>query len=138
VLEEDPALAVNDRLRQARRAGAVEHPERMVKRELRELELGGGKIPLAAGEVREDEGLFDGRELALERGDRVGAVEVLAPVAVAVDREQHLRLDLREAVDDAADAELGRAARPDRADARAAEEGRDRLGDVREVRGDAV
>ena len=47
-----------------------------------------------------------------------GAVEVLAAVAVAVDREQHLRLDLGEAVDHAARAELGRGARPDRADAR--------------------
>src|SRR6202007_1250972 len=82
VLEEDPALAVDDRLRQAGRAGAVQDPERMVERELRELELGRGELPLAAGEVREDERLLDGRQLSLERRDRVGAVEVLAAVAV--------------------------------------------------------
>ena len=50
--------------------------------------------------------------------DHLAAVEVLAAVAVAVDREEDLRLDLGEAVDDAGGAEVGRAARPDRADAR--------------------
>ena len=54
--------------------------------------------------------------------DDVAAVEVLAAVAVAVDGEQHLRLDLREAVDDAARAEVGRAARPDGAERGACEE----------------
>jgi hypothetical protein len=48
------------------------------------------------------------------------------------------RLDLGEAVDDAANAELGRAARPGGADARTAEEGRNRLGDVGEIGGDAI
>ena len=35
-LEDDPAVAVDDRLRQTRRAGAVEHPERVVGRHLLE------------------------------------------------------------------------------------------------------
>ena len=47
------------------------------------------------------------------------AVELAPVVAVAVDRQQHLRLDLREAVDHAARAEVRRAARPDRAERRA-------------------
>ena len=42
VLEQDPALAVDDRLRQAGRPGRVEHPERVVERQLRELEVGRG------------------------------------------------------------------------------------------------
>src|SRR5207302_11464027 len=41
VLEEDAALAVDDGLRQAGRARAVEHPKRMVEGKLREIELGG-------------------------------------------------------------------------------------------------
>ncbi len=66
------------------------------------------------------------------------AVEVLAAVAVAVDDEQYLRLDLGEAVDDAARAELGRRARPDRADAGACQESDQRLGNVRHVGGHAI
>src|SRR5262249_18727638 len=45
VLEEDAALAVDDRLREARRARAVEHPERVVERKVRELELAGRELP---------------------------------------------------------------------------------------------
>ncbi len=37
LLEQDPALAVHDRLRQARRARGVEHPQRVVERHLLEL-----------------------------------------------------------------------------------------------------
>ena len=62
----------------------------------------------------------------------------LPAVAVAVDREQHLRLDLREAIDHAARRRIGRARRPDGADRRARQERRHGLGDVRHVRGDAV
>src|SRR5207302_10136078 len=66
--------------------------------------------------------------------ERRRAVEVLAAVAVAIDREKHLRLDLREAVDDAARTELRRGARPDRADRCRREKRDERLGDVRHVR----
>ncbi len=138
VLEQDAALSVHDRLRQSRRARAVEHPERMVEGELGELELAGRQLPVAAGQVREHERALERRQLPLQLRHRLAAVEVLAAVAVAVDGEEHLGLDLGEAVDDAAHAELRRAARPRRADARAAEEGGDRLGDVREVGGDAI
>ena len=78
------------------------------------------------------------RHRLLQAGDRLAAVEVLAAVAVAVDGEQHLGLDLGEAVDHAGRAEVGRAARPDRADRGGGEEGDDRLGDVRQVGDDAV
>ena len=64
---------------------------------------------------------------------------VVAPaVAVAVDGEQDARLDLREPVDDAPRAEVRRAARPDRAEARARVERDDGLDDVGEVRDDPV
>ena len=38
-LQQDPAVPVHDRLRQPRRAGAVQHPQRVVERDLREREL---------------------------------------------------------------------------------------------------
>ncbi len=63
---------------------------------------------------------------------------VTAAVAVAVDREQDARLDLREPVDDATDPEVGRAARPGSAEAGARMEGDDRLDDVRQVADDPV
>ena len=62
----------------------------------------------------------------------------LAGVVVAVDRDQHLGLDLAEAVDDALHAEIGRAGGPHRAEAGGGEHGDDRLGHVGELRGDAV
>ena len=71
-------------------------------------------------------------------GHPLAAVEVLAAVAVALGGEQDLRLDLLEAVHDGRRAELRRAARPDRADARAREERNHGLRHVRHVRRHAV
>ena len=62
----------------------------------------------------------------------------LAGVAVAVGGDQHLRLDLAEAVEHALDAEIRRARRPDRAEARGGEHRDDRLRHVRQVAGDPV
>src|SRR5918994_75732 len=56
-------------------------------------------------------------DLGRDLGDGLAPVEVLAPVAVAVDGEEDLGLDLGEAVDDAGGAEVGRAGGPDRAEA---------------------
>ena len=61
---------------------------------------------------------LDGRQSGAELSDLLAAVDVLAAVAVSRDDQQHLRLDLAEAVDHAAGAELGGAARPDRPEAR--------------------
>src|SRR5579884_80144 len=110
----------------------------MVEGEVLELELGGGQLPLPTLQIGKDERALQGRELAPQRRRRLAPLEVLAAVAIAVDGEEHLRLDLGEPVDDAAHSELGGAARPRRADARTAEEGRNRLGNVRQVGGDAV
>jgi hypothetical protein len=82
--------------------------------------------------------VLDRGQLLEDAVDDGSPVEVLAPVAVAVDRQQHLRADLGEAVDDAARAELGGGARPDGSDAGHGEEGDERLGDVRHVGDHAV
>src|SRR5690606_29993558 len=62
----------------------------------------------------------------------------LAAVAVSVDGEQDDRLDLLEAVEDAAGAEVGRAGCPHAAHGGCGEEGDDGLGDVGQVAADAV
>ena len=142
VLEQDAALRVHDRLGQTGRARRVQHPERVLERQLRELQLATGPeqlLPVSlVAEVREHECPLERRQLPPQLGDRLAAVVVLAAVAVAVDREQHLRLDLREPVDDGASAEVGRAGRPDRPDRGAREKRRGRLRDVRHVGGHAI
>ena len=139
VLEQDPALALHDRLGQARRAGRVEHPERVVERHLLELEvIGPLEAVLPAGAVEVAEPHDPAADLGRDPLDRLAAVEVAPVVAVAVHGEQHLRLDLREAVDHRAGAEVGRAARPDGADRRGGQERGHRLRDVRHVGGDPV
>src|ERR1700722_2247191 len=72
---------------------------------------------LAAKQMRDAHRVAHARQLREDLADGGAAIEVLAAVPVAVDRQQHLRLELREAVDDAARAELRRRARPDRAEA---------------------
>jgi hypothetical protein len=62
----------------------------------------------------------------------------LAAVVVAVDGDQHLGLDLAEAVEHALHAEIGRARAPHRAQARGRQHRDDRLGHVRQLGGDAV
>ena len=62
----------------------------------------------------------------------------LAVVPVAVHGEEHARLDLAEAVEHALHAEIGRARRPHRAQARRAQHRHDGLGHVRNVRRDAI
>src|SRR3712207_9454057 len=56
-------------------------------------------------QVREDDGFLERRDLRLEPRHHLRPVVVLAAVAVAVHRYEHLRLYLREAVDDAPRAE---------------------------------
>ncbi len=139
VLEQDPALPLHDRLWQPRRARRVEDPQRVVERHLLERQLIRlGQLPLATRQVRHRDRVLQGRDRLAKLRDLLRAVEVLAVVAVPVDRQQHLRLDLLEAVDHRRRTELGRGARPDRADARGGEKRRDRLRDVRHVGDHAV
>jgi hypothetical protein len=139
VLDEDPALALDDRLGQARGARRVQHPERVVERDALELEGALAEealLPARAVEVAQAH--QRSADLPVDPLDDLRSVEVAPVVAVAVDGEQDLRLDLREAVDDAAGAEVRRAARPDRTEARRRQERGDRLRDVRDVGRDAV
>ena len=93
-------------------------------------------LPAAAVEVAQPhERPADAR---VDLVDDLRAIEVAPAVAIAVDGEQHRRLDLREAVDHRARAEVRRAARPDRAEPGRGQERRDGLGDVRHVGRDAV
>ena len=147
VLEQDAAVAVHDRLREPGRARGEEHVERVRERQRLELER-----PLArpgarprrqrVGEpalrVRDFDDGLEAREPLAHRGDLLATVDQPIAPAVAGDGEQELRLELAEPVEDAADAELRRARRPDRAEARAGEEGDERLRDVRQVGDDAV
>src|ERR1700748_3761231 len=109
----------------------------MVERQLDEVELCRREVPVAALEVLEHEGRLERRQPLAKLRDRLAPVEVTAAVAVAVGGEQYLWLDLGEEGDQPALARLRGAARPDGADARASQKGRDRLGDVRQVSGDA-
>src|SRR5438270_11519917 len=74
-------------------------------------------------EIRHEDGRLQGGDLTPDLRDRVPAIVRAAVVAIPVDGEEHPRLDLPEPVHDAPDAELGRAARPDRAEAGGREEG---------------
>ena len=142
VLEQDPAVPVHDRLRQARRAAGVQDPQGVVERHVGELERLAGaleaRLPARAVQVAEGDEVLESSDLAGDGAYGLAPVEVAPAVAVAVDGQQHLGLDLGEAVHDAAGPEVRRAARPHRAEARAGQEARDRLGDVGQVRGDAV
>ena len=71
-------------------------------------------------------------------GDVVAPIDISRAVAVAVDGDEHGGLDLGEAVDHGAHAELRRAARPDRSIRRGGEEGDECLRDVRRVGDDSV
>ena len=89
-------------------------------------------------EVGEDDRRRQARQRGADGGHLIGPVDRAVAVPVAVDREQHLRLDLAEPVDHAAGAELRRAARPDRAERRGRQERDHRLRHVREVGGHPV
>ena len=93
---------------------------------------------LGVVEVRQSYGRAQRRKGSLDGRDLVSAVDRLRAVPVAVDREHDRRLDLAPPVDHAARAELGRAGREDRAEARGREEQDEGLGDVRRVRHDTV
>ena len=148
----DAAVAVHDRLRQPGGARGEQDPQRMVERHL--LERGTRRrhaarssrssqssrpAPRAAGDRRGSRYGSRSRARASAAPPRIccisgAAVERLAAVLVAVDAEQHLRRELREAVEHAARAEIRAAARPDGADAGGREHRDHGFGHVRQVR----
>ena len=89
-------------------------------------------------EIRNDDDALDRGQLRDDVGHLVEDRQRLAVVPVAVDGEEHARLDLPEAVEHALHAEIRRARRPHGAQARRPEHRADRLGHVGDVRRDPV
>ena len=135
-------MAVDDRLRQAGRARREEHVERVVERNRVELErpclchelVPRDRVRELVSSIRDVDDAAQRRQTGAHLRDLHAAVDPRLAPAVAVDGEQHARLELAEAVEHAARPELGRAGRPDRAEAGCGQEGDERLGDVRQVR----
>ena len=94
-----------------------------------------GNRVLAVGDVHD---VAQAGKGGADRRHLLAPVDRAVAIAVATDRQQDGRLELHEAVDDAARAELGGAAREHRAEARRRRERHQRLGDVRHVGDDAV
>ena len=125
----------------------------MVERQLFERDVGRREV---AQEIRQRHGTVDaadvgrlvevgdhrdalhGRQLLHDLAELAQHVDALAAVPVAVDRQQHRRLDLAEAVEHALHAEVRRARRPDGTDRRGGEQADDRFRHVRDDGRDAV
>ena len=146
VLEQDAAVAVDDRLRQPGGARGEQHVERVVERDLVEGQLPGlgeqlvprHRVGHRVRPVVQPDDVPDARQPLADRGQLVALVDLLGAVPVRRDGEQHGRLELAEPVDDAAGAELRCARRPHGAQARGGQEHHDRLRDVRQVPDDPV
>ncbi len=149
--QQGAAVAVHDRLRHAGGAGRIQDPQRMVERQLFEADsLRRPSRPQQAVpqhrirqrglriQVGQQHRMLQRRQFGAHRLQHRQPVEVLAAVAVAVDRDQQFRIDLAEAVEHAGAAHVGRAAGPDRADRGAGEKRHRRFRDIRQVGGDAV
>ena len=147
VLDELAAVAVHDRLRQPGGARREEHVERVVEGD--GLERRARRARPAGRPTRRRPGARSRRRGRARRARAVGRPARISAtcsrrstgavaVGVAADREQHLGLDLAEARQHAARAELRRARRPRRPEAGGGQEGDERLGDVRQVGDDAV
>ena len=126
VLQQDAAGAVDDGLGHARGSRGVQHVERVIEGQGRELQArraGGGRGlvqedlpghgPGQAAEVgigaqeRHDDDPLGATEVGDDLPQAPEAVELLAPVAVAVGGHQNPRADLPEAVEHAVGAEVG-------------------------------
>ena len=143
-LDQDPAVAVDDRLRQPRRPRREQDAEGMVEGDGVERErprLGDQPIPLLGvlelvlgtsgiGNVND---VLEAGQGGGDLGDLGAAVDRLLAVGVPGDRKQQLRLQLAEAVDHAPRPELRCTRRPDRAEARGREKRDQGLRNVREV-----
>ena len=132
MLDQLAAVAVHDRLRQPGRARREQHVDRVVER--RPARTRAARPRRSARPTRPRPGrrlaerdpdhVLDRRDPAPDRLDLRPAVDVAVAEAVAADGDQHAWLDLREPIDHAAGAELGRTRGPDRAEARGRDERR--------------
>ena len=154
VLEQRAAGAVHDAFRHAGRARREQDVDRVIERQPLEGERlgrerleergearGARQFPrhrLGLAEIVDDDDVPRRRKLVDDRLQLVQKPDRLAVVPIAVDRHEHLGLDLPEAVEHAALAEVGRAGRPDRADRGRRQHQRDRVRTVRQHGGDAV
>ena len=113
--------------RRARAPGRASHSDQVVDRGSRSRRL---RCPRRARST-----VCSTRRQRARRSDEPRQhVVALAAIEIAVSGDQHARLDLAEAIEDALHAEIGRTRRPDRADRRGAERGDDRFRQVRHVR----
>ena len=133
VLEDDPAVGLDDRLRGPGGARRVQDPQRVVEREGDRVELGRlGRELVPPERTREawsfpwdrDHRAQPAPQRVGERARLVGEAEVLPAIAVAVGDDEDRRVDLPEPVDHAGDPELRGAGGPHRADAGGTEKGR--------------
>ena len=144
-------MSVHDRLGEPGRARGVQDVERVIERDRLEREgfapreelfpgEGAGETRLfeVCAEVGEDDRRFERRKLALELSDLLRAVDFPRAVAIPVDREQQLRLDLADAIGDSARAELRRTGGKDGANRRGREQRHQSLGHVRKVGDDPI
>ncbi len=144
LLEQDPAVALHDRLGQPRRARRVQHPQGMVERDLLEGQLGVVAEELLEGDhalqrlLAQQHGGVQRRHLRHQPGHDLPAVEPPPAVAVATRRQQHLGLDLREPIHHAARPEVRRARRPHRPQRRRRQHARDRLHAVGQIGHDTI
>ena len=128
VFQHDPAVPVHDRLGQAGGARGVQHPQRVVERDVGVLRFAGGlvtgvrsaelvpvqdrDVPEAAGGAVQGGGQHHGGQAGQRGRDlphHVVPAVLLAVVVVAGHRDQHGRLDLGEPVDHAGRPEVRRA-----------------------------
>ena len=125
MLQQNPAVPVDDRLGQPGRAARVDDPQGVLEGHAREGErdVAGreGRIPVVQPHDVPHAGQPSGQLL-----DHAATIVFASAVAVAVGDEQDRGLDLREPVDDGARAEVRRATRPDRAQRGRREERRER------------
>ena len=152
-LQERAARAMHDAFRLAGRAGGEEDEHRMLERQLRVVDVGGLVAPQpfverhrlwhvgdigARVELRHDHHLAQAGKLLGDGAHPLERVVPFAVVAIAVGAEQHLRLDLSEAIEHALDTEIGRAGRPDDALRQRRERQHPRLRDIRHEGRDAI
>jgi hypothetical protein len=96
-----------------------------------------GNVTLAAG-VFDDDDAFDARQRGHDLRDAGEGVDLLPGIEVAIGANEHLRLDLAEAVHGTLDTEVRRGRGPDGAEARGRQHRDDRLGQIGEIAGDPV
>ena len=148
VLQQRSAGAKHHALRHTGGARRVDDAEGMIELERLEMDFAGverveevverGSGRGRGAKVVDDDALLHRRQLLQDLCGLFLRIELLAAVEIAVGAEQHFRLDLAETVEHALHAEIGRTARPDRAEACGCQHRRGRFGQVRQVAGHAV